>query len=80
MDRMKMGVIGLGMGRGHARGYHSHEQADLVAICDMDEGRLHEVQSELDVPRTYTDAEAMFEAEVGDDRRSRVVHVRPGRL
>ncbi len=63
MGRMKMGVIGLGMGRGHARGYHSHEQAELVAICDMDEARLRDVQNELDVPRTYTDAEAMFEAE-----------------
>ncbi len=63
VGRLKMGVIGLGMGRGHARGYHSHPQADLVAICDMDVGRLQEVQSELDVPRTYTDAEKMFCAE-----------------
>ncbi len=63
MGRMKMGVIGLGMGRGHARGYHSHPQADLVAICDPDESRLRDVQVELDVPRTYTDAEAMFAAE-----------------
>ena len=63
MGRLKMGVIGLGMGRGHARGYHSHPQADLVAICDPDEARLGEVQAELDVARTYTDAEAMFRAE-----------------
>ncbi|MDA0337896.1 MAG: Gfo/Idh/MocA family oxidoreductase [bacterium] len=60
---MKMAVIGLGMGRGHARGYHSHPQADLVAICDPDESRLRDVQAELDVPRIYTDAEAMFAAE-----------------
>ena len=63
MGRMKMAVIGLGMGRGHARGYHSHPQADLVAICDPDESRLRDVQAELDVPRIYTDAEAMFAAE-----------------
>jgi predicted dehydrogenase len=63
VGRLKMGVIGLGMGRGHARGYHSHPQADLVAICDPDEARLGEVQAELDVARTYTDAEAMFRAE-----------------
>jgi predicted dehydrogenase len=63
MGKLKMAVIGLGMGRGHARGYHSHPQADLVAICDMDEQRLQDVQKELDVPRVYTDAEAMFRAE-----------------
>ena len=58
-----MGVIGLGMGRAHARGYHSHAQSDLVAICDPDEERLRSAQEELDVPRTYTDAEAMFQEE-----------------
>ncbi|MEE2831150.1 MAG: Gfo/Idh/MocA family oxidoreductase, partial [Candidatus Latescibacterota bacterium] len=63
MSRLKMGVIGLGMGRAHARGYHSHAQSDLVAICDPDEERLRSAQEELDVPRTYTDAEAMFQAE-----------------
>lgn len=63
VGRLKMGVVGLGMGRGHARGYHSHPQADLVAICDPDEERLRAVQEEFDVPRTYTDAEAMFRSE-----------------
>lgn len=63
MKRLRMGVVGLGMGRGHARGYHSHPQADLVAIADPDEGRLAEVQEELGVPQTYTDAETMLRDE-----------------
>ena len=58
--KLRMGVIGLGMGRGHARGYHSHPQAELVALCDLDEKRLGETAEELGVEQTYTDVDAMF--------------------
>jgi len=60
---LKMGVIGLGMGRGHARGYHGHPRAELVAVCDPDEVRAREVQAELDVPRVYADAADMLKRE-----------------
>ena len=58
--KLRMGVIGLGMGRGHARGYHSHPQAELVALCDLDEKRLGETAEELGVEQIYTDVDAMF--------------------
>ena len=38
MGKLKMGVIGLGLGRGHARGYHSHPQAELVAVWQQKAG------------------------------------------
>ena len=58
--KLKMGVVGLGMGRGHARGYQSHPGSELAAVCDQDEGRLKEVAAELGVAQTYTDAGRMF--------------------
>lgn len=58
--KLRMGVVGLGMGRGHARGYQSHPEAELVALCDVDENRLKAVAAELGVQQTYTDAGKMF--------------------
>lgn len=58
--KLKMGVVGLGMGRGHARGYQSHPGSELVAVCDQDEKRLKEVAAELGVAQTYTDSQFSF--------------------
>ena len=57
--KLRMGVIGLGMGRGHARGYHSHPRAELVALCDLDEKRLAEPAEELGVEGTFTDVDGL---------------------
>jgi predicted dehydrogenase len=58
--KLKMGVVGLGMGRGHARGYQSHPGCELVALCDLDEERLKAGVGEFGVLQTYTDAGKMF--------------------
>ena len=58
--KLRMGVIGLGMGQGHARGYQSHPHAELVALCDLDMGRLEAVAAELGVAQTYTDLDEML--------------------
>ena len=58
--KLRMGVVGLGMGRGHARGYQSHPESELVALCDVDEKRLKEGAAEMGVEQTYTDAGKMF--------------------
>jgi predicted dehydrogenase len=55
-------VIGLGMGRGHAQGYHDHPDAKLVAVCDPDEARCAEAVKQWGC-RAYPDAEAMWKAE-----------------
>jgi predicted dehydrogenase len=61
MKKLRMGVVGLGMGRGHARGYLSHPQAELVALCDMDPVRLAQEAAEMGVAQTYEDALEMFD-------------------
>ena len=58
--KLRMGVIGLGMGQGHARGYQSHPHAELVALCDLDMGRLEAVAAELGVAQIYTDLDEML--------------------
>ena len=42
---VKIGVVGLGMGRHHARGYAECDRAELAAICDLDEGLLAEYKA-----------------------------------
>ncbi|MBT6146365.1 MAG: Gfo/Idh/MocA family oxidoreductase [Gemmatimonadetes bacterium] len=60
---LKMAVIGLGMGRGHAKGYQTHAGAELVALCDQDPERLATTAAEMGVEHTYTDADEMFDAQ-----------------
>jgi predicted dehydrogenase len=43
MDKIRIGVIGLGIGRHHIRGYQAHPHAEVVAIADLDEARLAEI-------------------------------------
>ena len=57
---LRMGVVGLGMGKAHIRGYQSHPAAEMVAICDVDEKRLNAAAVEMDISERYTDARSMF--------------------
>ena len=66
MKKLRMGVVGLGMGMGHARGYQSHPAAELVAVCDADAARLAHQATELGIEQTYDDAARMF-AQAGLD-------------
>ena len=48
--RLKVGIVGLNMGRSHLRRYLECGRADVVAVCDLDEDRLTRVADEFDVP------------------------------
>ena len=39
MQKLRAGVIGLGMGRAHIRGYRKHPQVEVVAIADINEDK-----------------------------------------
>jgi predicted dehydrogenase len=60
MDKLRVGVIGLGMGRFHIANYQTHPDAEVVAIADTDEKRLAEVGDKYGVPGRYTVAEEML--------------------
>lgn len=63
MKKLRVGVIGLGMGRGHIRGYQSHPKAKVVAIADIDEERLKNVGEEFEIEGRYKDYKEMLKEE-----------------
>lgn len=61
MNRLKIGVVGVGVGRIHLQGYQAiPDQVEIVAVCDVNEARLQEVGDIYNVPLRYTDYQALF--------------------
>ncbi|MBW3624534.1 MAG: Gfo/Idh/MocA family oxidoreductase [Armatimonadetes bacterium] len=54
-DRVKVAVIGVGIGHAHLNGYSKCKDAEIAAVCDVDEARAHKVASEFGVKEIYTD-------------------------
>jgi predicted dehydrogenase len=42
---LKVGIIGLGVGESHMKGYEEHPEAKVIALCDLDGAKLSEVGS-----------------------------------
>lgn len=61
---INIGHIGLGrMGEFHARTLKSLPNANLYAICDLDEKKLNEISDQLEVEHRYTDFDEMIKDE-----------------
>ncbi|MEW5814061.1 MAG: Gfo/Idh/MocA family oxidoreductase [Spirochaetota bacterium] len=60
---LNAGVIGLGVGLSHIKGYRVHPQAEVVAIADKDEKRLREIGKEYEILKQYTSALDMLKQE-----------------
>lgn len=58
--KVRVGVVGLGVGRGHAKAYQASPLAELVALCDIDRDRLAQYGALYPQAHTYTDYEEMF--------------------
>ncbi len=54
MDKLGIAVIGLKMGYSHFQNARSLANADLVAVCDLDESLLEKTRREFDVPFATT--------------------------
>ena len=63
MKKLRCGVIGVSMGRGHIQGYQKHPQAEVTAIADVDAARAKTVAAEFKVPGVYTDPSEMIRKE-----------------
>jgi predicted dehydrogenase len=60
MKKLRCAVIGVGyLGRFHAQKYQKIEQADLVAVCDVNTDIVEKVSRELNVP-AFTDYRQLF--------------------
>ncbi len=57
---VRVGVIGMGIGRMHIQNYLSTQHCRVTALCDMDEQRVQGTAREFGIERTFTDAGAMF--------------------
>lgn len=53
--KLKIGVIGLGVGEQHVLGYNAIDGCEVVAVCDIDPDRLSEAADRCDVPGRHTD-------------------------
>lgn len=63
MTTLRIGVIGLGMGRHHAKTFHKHPHCRVVAVADPDVKRLAEMRDELGIKGGYEDYADMLEKE-----------------
>lgn len=63
----KSAMLGCGgRARGHALAYQHVKKSQLVAVCDMNEQRLHPFAAEHKIPRKYTNVHEMLEKEKPD--------------
>src|SRR6202795_4762438 len=61
MERVRLGVVGVGnIASLNVAGYLEHERCDLIALCDTRADVLERRASEWNVPRVYTDLDAML--------------------
>lgn len=52
--KLRVGVIGLGLGRHHLAGYMRNEDVKVVGIADVNAELLRVMAQEYDIPNTYT--------------------------
>jgi len=60
---LRIGVIGLGIGRSHIDGYHTHPNARVVAIADSDAVRLEQQGEKYGIKGRYVDPLEMIKTE-----------------
>jgi predicted dehydrogenase len=63
MSKVRVGVIGLGMGRHHIAGYQTHPDAEVVAIADLDESRLGQIGDQYNISTRYLSGAEMLQEE-----------------
>jgi predicted dehydrogenase len=63
---LKVGVIGLGMGRHHVEGFQMHPAAKVTAIVDLNQELLAQCAQKYQVAHQYQDYREMIEQETLD--------------
>lgn len=63
-DQVRIGIIGVRIGQAHIKGYKKVPQAEVVALCDLDETRALQVQRDCKLPEAqyYNDYRTMLES------------------
>ncbi len=59
---IRVGVIGLGIGRWHLESYLAVPEAKVAAICDIDEDRVKTAATRYGIAKIYTDHEELCQS------------------
>lgn len=60
MNEVRIGIVGMGIGRDNGRALHGNPRGEVVALCDLVPERMEEFATELQAPmRMYTDTAAL---------------------
>ena len=63
--KIRVGVIGLGVGSHQARTLYHHSECELISICDFDKNKLSNIGSEFsDVKQTQNDKDILFNPDI----------------
>lgn len=60
--RVRVGVIGLGIGRWHVESYLAIPETKVAALCDIDEEKLKSAATRYGIARVYTDYEELCQS------------------
>jgi predicted dehydrogenase len=61
-QRLRIGVIGAGVGALHLAGYAQIPEVEIVGLAGLDDDRVRRVAAEYKVPRTYREYEQLLAA------------------
>ncbi|MBC8161271.1 MAG: Gfo/Idh/MocA family oxidoreductase [Roseiflexaceae bacterium] len=61
-ERLRVGVIGAGVGAIHLASYAQIPEAEIIAVAGLDDDRVMRVAAEYKVPRTYREYEHLLAA------------------
>ena len=59
--KLKVGVIGLGVGEAHIKSYKKIKNVEVTSICDIDQKKLNIIKNKFKIPYTYTDSKKITE-------------------
>ena len=61
VSKVKVGLVGLGLVcESHIRAYQAHPDAQVVAVCDLDEDRAIAIAAKYGIPKHYTSYDHML--------------------
>ena len=66
MKPLKVGIIGLGIGKSHIEGYRRNPRCEVVAAADPNDARLAEVADAYGIAKRFSSGEGLIDAGICD--------------
>src|SRR6476620_9540266 len=55
LNKLRVAVVGLGVGRSHIQAYQElADRYEVAAVCDLDEAKARQVAETMHIPHVYT--------------------------